>query len=933
MIPSKTARTLMPFRPSKRLCHAANSGGIAASTLTVAVLLGTLIPGVALAQGGEDVFSPDLSHDAIAPRAQAVRTAESPQVDGRLDEAAWAEAPVFSTFTQTEPDEGAPATQRTEVRIVYDDQAIYIGAMLWDTGPISTILARRDASMSESDVFVVLLDSYHDHQTAYRFATNPSGMMHDQIVTSGRSDSSWDPVWEVATEVTEHGWSVEMRIPFSQLRFSPDPEQVWGIQFERRIRRNQEQAVFAFTPLLERGGIQRFGHLDGIRGIRTGQRVELLPYLSGRVEALRPSATSDIGFSNPYQGRADRFVGVGLDLKFRVNSNLTLDATVNPDFGQVEVDPAVINLTAFETRFQERRPFFVEGADIFRFGEGGPRGAVGGGPEVLYSRRIGRSPQGSIPAGSVFSDVPTSTMIAGAAKLTGRIGEGWAVGLLEAVTARENARFMNSAGVEGRTLVEPATNYLIGRIRRDIRGGDTRFGAIVTAVNRDMDDSALEERLHSAAYTVGFDLVHQWASQSWRFNASFSPSLVRGTPVAIERTQRASSRYFQRPDASHLDIDPDATSLSGYYAMGMVEKQAGMWTGRIGVGVASPGYEVNDLGFQTAADRILFDTHLQYNQTRPGRLLRSWSMWGGPNGIWNYAGDYLLDNTNFNGRVQFMNYWGGSWRVSYSLPTLNDRQTRGGPLMRDPAGWQGNANFDTDSRKSWTVRGGISTWTDRGGSWDRSTNISLNLKPRENWEVQIGPRYSRSFAAAQYVTTVSDARAEATFGRRYVFGELDQTTVSMETRLNVTFTPSLSLQVYAQPFLSSGRYERIKELGAPRTFDFIRYGEDAGEILRQSNGFYRVDPDGSGETTFQVRDPDFNLRSLRGNAVLRWEWRAGSTLYLVWQQRRSEQITAAAAGPGADRPGDFDLGREAREMFGLKPDNIFAIKVTYWMNP
>jgi hypothetical protein len=429
---------------------------------------------------------------------------------------------------QVEPVEGAPASQRTEVRILYDDQAIYVGAMLYDTGPLATVLARRDASMSESDAFVVLFDSYHDHQTAYRFATNPSGMVHDQIVTSGRNDSSWDPVWEVATEIVEGGWSVEMRIPFSQLRFSPEEEQVWGLQLERRIHRNQERAVFAFTPLLEQGGVHRYGHLDGIREIRTGQRLELLPYVTARVEALQREAPAGVDFANPYQGSADRFGGAGLDLKFRVGSNLTLDATANPDFGQVEVDPAVINLTAFETRFQERRPFFVEGADIFRFGEGGPRGAVGGGPEILYSRRVGRSPQGSVPGSAVFSDVPSSTTILGAAKLTGRIGDGWSVGLLEAVTRRETARFMMPDGVEDRTTVEPAANYLVGRVRRDLRGGDTRIGAMVTAVNRDVDGTPLEGRLHSSAYTLGVDLVHQWANRGWRVNASFSPSFRTG---------------------------------------------------------------------------------------------------------------------------------------------------------------------------------------------------------------------------------------------------------------------------------------------------------------------------------------------------------------------------------------------------------------------
>jgi hypothetical protein len=898
-----------------------------------ALLWGLPGAGDAQSRNGGGTNGGDLSHDAVAPRAQAIRAAQPIQIDGFLDEAVWSEAPPITRFTQLTPDEGEPVSQRTDVRLVYDDQALYIGAMLYDTGPIATILARRDAMMSESDAFAVLLDSHHDHQTAYRFGTNPSGMKQDQIVSSGRNDSSWDPVWDVATRITDAGWSVEMRIPFSQLRFSQDREQVWGIQVQRIIRRRGEEAVFAFTPLLERDGVHRFGHLDGVSDIRSGQRLELLPYLTGRAEYLRPSASAVADFPNPYAQAPDWATGAGLDLKYRVSSNLTLDATVNPDFGQVEVDPAVINLSAFETRYMERRPFFVEGAEIFRFGEGGPRGSVGSGPEVLYTRRIGRSPQGTAPSTAVFAEKPEAATILGAAKLSGRVGDGWSVGVLQAVTGNESIRYIDRAGVEGTVRVEPATSYLLGRARRDVRNGDTRFGAMATAVNRDLGDPLLASRLHSAAYTAGVDFVHQWSNRTWRLNGSFSPSYVRGDREAIFRTQRASTRYYQRPDAAHLELDPDATSLAGYYAMAMFEKQAGAWTGRIGGGMASPGYEVNDLGFQTGADRILFDTHLQYNQTRPGRHFRSWGVWGGPNGIWNYAGEHLLDNTNINGRLQFANYWSSFWRVAYSIATYDDRLTRGGPLARSPAGWQGNVNLTTDSRKAYTVRGNVFWGFDESGSWNHSTNLNVNFKARENWEFQVGPELSRRHAAAQYVTNLGDPRAVDTFERRYVFGELDQTTFGIDTRVNVTFTPALSLQMYTQPFLSTGRYESLKELRAPRTFEFLEYGADIGSMVRQPDGFYRIDPDGSGTGVHLIRDPDFRLRSLRGNAVLRWEWRAGSTLYLVWQQRRVDSLTGLDLESDPGRAGNLELAREARALVGIRPDNIFAIKATYWLNP
>jgi hypothetical protein len=904
--------------------------------IAAAVLLPPVQAGAQSSDGSAaaDTLQVDLSHIATAPRGEAVRTEESIQVDGRLDEGSWSIAPIISEFTQLEPEEGVPVSQRTEVRILYDDDAVYVGATLFDTGRISTLLARRDASMSESDVFAILLDSRHDHQTAYRFATNPSGMKYDEIISSGGRDTSWDPVWDVAAAVHDEGWTVEMRIPFSQLRFSPQEEQLWGLQLERVIHRNQEEAVFAFTPLLERSGVHRFGHLEGIRGIRSDQRLELLPYLTGRAQYLRPAEDSAVEFPSPYRGRGDLDAGAGLDLKYRVGPNLTLDATINPDFGQVEVDPAVINLTAFETRFQERRPFFVEGAEIFRFGEGAPRGSVGSAPEVLYPRRIGRSPQGPVPAEAVFAQARSSTSILGAAKLTGRMGDGWSVGLLDAVTARETTRFVDSEGAEGRAVVEPASNYLVGRLRRDLRGGDTRVGAILTSVYRDLSDPVLRGLLHSSATTLGLDLVHQWADRSWAFNASVSPSYVTGEPAALLRTQRASRRYFQRPDAGHVGVDTEATSLTGYYAMGMVEKFAGAWTGRLGLGLTSPGYEVNDLGFQTSADRIALDTHLQYNQTTPGRYFRNWTLFGGPNGYWNYDGDYLLDNTNLNGRWQWANYWGGSGRISYSMETLDDRLTRGGPLAREPASWQGNLSVHTDSRSAHSLRGTVRWSTDEAGAWDRAMSLDVTYKPRENWEFQVGPEFSRSHVIAQYLRTAADERAQDTYGHRYVFAGLDQTTLGVETRMNVTFTPALSLQVYAQPFFSSGRYEGPMELAASRSFEFVRYGEDGpGSVSREEDGRYRIDPDGSGDATFYLPDPDFNLRSLRGNAVLRWEWRAGSTLYLVWQQHRAETLTGLDRGLERQRPGQFELGREVRELRGIRPDNIFALKLTYWLNP
>jgi hypothetical protein len=876
----------------------------------------------------------EAAHETDAPRAVAVEALAPIAIDGALAEPAWQSAPAVTDFTQLDPFEGQPVTEVTEVRFAHDLNAIYVGAILHDRGEVTTRLVRRDASLSESDQFVVIFDSYHDHQTAYRFATNPSGVQQDELISTGRGDGSWDPVWDVATVRNEDGWSVEMRIPFSQLRFQPGSEQLWGVQVERWIHRNQEQAIFAFTPKLERGGVQRFGHLEGIGGVEQGRRLELLPYVTGRAEYLNGVVPEGVDLDDPYRSGSDLFANAGLDLKYRLSSNLTLDATVNPDFGQVEVDPAVINLTAFETRFEERRPFFVEGAEIFTFGLGGPTGSTGQAPEVLYSRRMGRSPQGSVPSSAVYSDEPSATTILGAAKLTGKVGDGWSVGVLDVVTNRETARFVDAEGVPSQIQVEPAANYFVGRVRRDSSGGGTRIGGVVTGVKRDLADGPLDDRLHSSALTAGIDFAHEWAARVWRFSTTLSPSFVSGSPEAIARTQRTSTRYLQRPDASHLDYDPLAESLSGYYAMAEINKQAGTITGRIAFAAASPGYEVNDIGFQSYADRLILDTHFQYNQLTPGRLLRNWSVMGGPDNIWNYAGQRVMSNFNLQGRYQWANYWGSGWRVAYIPETYDDRLTRGGPLSRVPRGYQANVNVNTDSRKTYSVGGTLAWEGDDAGAWQQSLDLSLSYQPRENWEISIGPNLSRSRAVAQYVATVEDAAATDTFGRRYVFAGLEQTTLGIDSRVNVTFFPALSLQIYAQPFISTGRYGTLKELRAPRTFEFLRYGEDLGTVERQPDGMFRVDPTGGDAAdSFPVRDLDFNFRSLLGNAVLRWEWRQGSTLYLVWQQHRERTLTGMDVDPAFDSFGDLDLRRDARELFDIRPDNIIAIKLNYWLNP
>jgi hypothetical protein len=602
-----------------------------------------------------------------------------------------------------------------------------------------------------------------------------------------------------------------------------------------------------------------------------------------------------------------------VDLKYRLTSNHTVDATINPDFGQVEVDPAVINLTAFETFFPERRPFFVEGAELFRFGQDGTN-------SVFYSRRIGRAP--ALPPPYAARDVPDATRILGAAKVTGRSPGGWAIGALDAVTRRETARFETPAGERGESVAEPLTNYFVARVRREGRGGQTAFGGFAGAVNRDIEGDALAAVLRSAAYSGGVDLFHQWGDRTWTLESFIAGSHLRGSRAVIAATQRLPYHYFQRPDADHLEYDTTRTSLTGFAGSVSLAKRIGRhWFLNGSVNTITPNYEVSDLGFQRRADRIDVQTSVNYSETRPGPVLRRYSFYVNPLVEHNYDWERISNRIFAGASVQLLNYWTANLNLTLTpWLTVDDRLTRGGPAAERPRGAAGSVQFGSDPRRA--VVGSAGAFLQAGPGDGSSTQWFANftIKPAPHWDVAFRPFFARDLLEAQYLQRVVDASATNTYGARYVFAALDQRTLGLETRLNYTFIPSLSLQLYAQPFVASGAFGPPKELAAPRTFDFLVYGRDLGEVTDD-----RIYPTGqqSGGVSFPVPQPNFNLRSLRGNAVLRWEWRPGSTMYVAWQQTRSH---VAAIG-------DFAIRRDLDAVFAAPADNILLVKVSYWLNP
>jgi len=849
---------------------------------------------------------------------EARRLTESVRIDGAITDPAWRTLPVFSEFLQRDPIEHAAPTMRTEIRVGYDDAALYIAARMYDPAPDSETvrLGRRDVQQN-ADLFQVYLDTYHDKRSGYYFGIDAAGTMYDGILYNDDwSDDSWDGVWEGKVRRDAKGWTAEMRIPFSQLRFQDKDAYVWGIDFRRDIARRNETDWAAFTPKNGSGFVSRFLELVGIQQIAPPQRVEILPYVTTMAEYLQhPSG-------DPFNSGSRYTPHVGADLKVGIGSNLTLDGTVYPDFGQVEVDPAVVNLSDVETYFNEKRPFFIEGSSIFNFGRGG---AVNywsfnwGDPQIFYSRRIGRAPQGTLPSAD-FANEPTGTTILGAAKLTGKPDVGWSIGAIEAVTRREHAD-LQIAGVRSTQEVEPLTSYTIARAQREFGGGSQGLGLMLTSTNRFFDETSLPAQLNSHAHLAGLD---GWtfldSSRTWVLTGWGTGSLVRGTRDRLIALQSSSAHYRQRPDLIHDRMDSNATSLLGYAGRIMLAKQKGDFFVNSAVGFINPEFDNTDLGYLWRTDVINSHIGAGYQWTSPTSWYRSMTAMGALFRTFDFDGATTWEGVWSRFDYQFLNYYDVTLSWAYNPQTTNDRRTRGGPLTLNPKGYEIDFSGQTDGRKD--VVGSVYgyVYIDREASW--SISASVDAHPSSNLEISVGPEMDRNADYAQWVGSFADPGAIATFGNRYVFALLDQTTLSANIRVNWTFTPQLSFQLYLQPLVSSASYRDFRTLKRPGSYDFLTYGTQ-GSTIADDNGNITVDADGNGPSApIAFADPSFTFWSLRGNAVLRWEYTPGSTLYFVWTQTRSE----------SDLWENSPFRAPFERLVSIQPDNIFMIKLTYWWN-
>lgn len=828
---------------------------------------------------------------------RAVRAERPPVIDGDLSDAVWSTAPEITGLTQRDPDEGKPATEKTVVKIAFDDHALYVAAMLHDTHPVTSRLGRRDTTL-ESDWFRLYLDPHFDRRSGATFQVNPANVQFDASLSNDSvSDSDWDAVWDSATRIVPEGWVVEMRVPLSQLRFPDRPVHTWGLNIGRQISRRNEVDRLVHTPKTDAGFVSRFAALTGIEGIQPRRALELQPYAVARSD-------SD---ANGRETAAD----LGLDLKYALTSNLTLTGAINPDFGQVEVDPARVNLSQFELFFPEKRPFFVEGSSLFE------PGVVSNhifefnttDPILFYSRRIGRVPQGAGFLGA--ADAPDQTTILGALKLTGKTASGWSIAALNALTAAEHGRL----GGE-RVEVEPMTNSFAGRIARDL-GTNAGIGFRLTSVNRRLP-SYLQPLLRSAAYAASTDGYRTFRDNSYVLQWTASATRVEGSVDAIRRTQTSSAHYFQRPDAGHVEVDASRESLTGVGGRVFFAKHAGKWQYNVDASAYTPEFETNDAGYMPRSDVIATHAVALYVDPDPKWKTRRRTAWVGKFQHWNFDRDLIQNGLWFDVNTTLENYWRAYTWGGTELETIDDRATRGGPAILAPQRRWIGAQLGSDSRKPLS----FDVWTEQlsypdDGGWSDTYAVSATYRPTSRLSVRVTPSYRTSRSPQQFVTSTADASATKTFGRRYVFSEIDQKVFEVAARLDWTFTSRLSFQLYLQPYVAAGDYHGFKEVAQARSRTFSVYDP----AYDATNDRYTVDPDGAGPAgAFSFEDPDFNYRSLRANAIVRWEYRPGSALYVVWNESREDELPI----------GGFRLGRDVRETLDAPSDNVLLVKVSYW---
>jgi hypothetical protein len=862
-----------------------------------------------------------------AKRMPAVRVQRSPVIDGRLDDTAWQEARFVSDFVQKQPAWGLPPSRSTELAIVYDHEALYVGARLHALGPedIQAVMTRRDET-GTAERLIVSFDTFRDRRTAVSFAVTAAGVRADWYHPDDfefNRDFSFNPVWTAMTAIGPTGWTAELRIPFTQMRFAEGAAQAWGINVNRYIPQRNEDIYWVAVPRDESGWASYFGEIEGLADLRPPLRLEVVPYVSTDVTRSSPSLAAD----DPFLDENAFGANAGVDAKLGLGPNLTLDVAVNPDFGQVEADPAEVNLSAYETIFAERRPFFTEGSKLLE----------GNALQFYYSRRIGAPPRGSVDIAEdrdgdgvddlddSYVDAPATTRILGAAKLTGRLSSGLSVGALSALTAPARAdylaRYDDGTEERGRALVDPLTSYNVLRLQQEVGGGGSYLGSTLTGVARALGDDPLAQAMVRQALTGGVDWLVRMKGGAYLLDGYLGASTLRGEPAAITAVAESNVHLLQRPDQDHVSIDPGATSLSGVAGHLGLGKLNGRWRGQLTMSFETPGFDLNDVGRLQASDDMVWVGNVRHHDTEPGAVLHEWLAGLGGESNWSFGG--VREYSVFFGFTEavWKNFWRTATELRLETPAYADHATRGGPLMG--TGWGVGGLFSLSSaagaRTQWNAAldGGWSQQGQRGFS----VNAGLTVQPADRLRLSLTPRYVRLSDNRQYIDTIDEpglAGNPETYGARYLFGTIDRRELAVQARVQVVFTPELALDLYAEPFASSGRFHGFGELPRPRSRDLSVYGRELGTIARDPGGdTYQVS---AGADTFGFDDPDFTALSFRSTAVLRWEIWPGSTLFAVWQASRADDL-------GAPDPVTPVAWGEALRSPGSQ---TIALKLAYW---
>jgi hypothetical protein len=839
-------------------------------------------------------------------------TAEPPHIDGSLNDPAWNVIPWGGgDFRQLNPDKGKPASVQTRFKIAYDDKNLYVAIQCLDPEPSKIVrrMSRRDSF--EGDMVEINIDSYYDKRTAFSFTASVSGVKGDEYVSNNGDnwDSGWDPIWYLSTSIDDEGWNAEFRVPLSQLRFTNKDDLIWGLQITRIFFRNQERSIWQYIPPDAGGWVHLFGELNGIKGIKPQKQLEIQPFVVAQTETYQEEA------GNPYRTGKGSSGNVGLDAKIGITSDITLDLTVNPDFGQVEADPSQVNLSAFELYFQERRPFFIEGNNILNF----PVGQLSNN-NLFYSRRIGRPPQISAetdPDGddgvAEYVKPNKNTTILGAAKITGKNKSGFSWGILETYTQKEFAE-IDSLGYTRKQVIEPATNYFVSRVQQDINKGNTLVGAIFTATNRKIDNKNLD-LLHREAYTGGVDFTHHWKKRTYYISGRASFSRVEGSKEAIQNTQLSSERFFQRPDNYHKDYDPDRTSLTGTGGQFIIGKKSGNIVSDLGIVWQSPEFELNDIGFMSQTDNISQWFWMQYRILQPKGIARSQryniNQWR----EYDFGKRNVNAGYNVNAHAQFKNFWATGGGVTWNLHNISNADLRGGPSMRYPGGMYFWNYINSDNRKKLSAQ--MYTEIFRGQenySRYESYGLDITYRPVNALNVTISSSLFENRNHMQWVSAPEENGVT-----RYVVGELNQTVARVSLRMTYMITPNLSVQYWGQPFGTIGKYKNFKTITDSRAEEYgNRFAPIPATSLQLMDNSYEVDLDGNGLREFSFSNPNFNFGQFRSNMVIRWEYIPGSTVFLVWTRERN---------------GGFYEDNEGKRFYPFnfteKGHNIFLVKFTY----